>query len=108
MEYKEYVNEDSLKRAQHAIDFFQKDECVAKTVENAMVARKFLQRLLNILRAKKIATITLKSGKQIDVIRVSNTYYYASFFDVYNFIYLVNTNIKPIQKNEPSENNKLI
>lgn len=56
----------------------------------------WLQQLLDILKDKKYATIQGKNGKLVDVTKIANTYEYASFFDIFNHLRYVNTNIEPI------------
>lgn len=56
----------------------------------------WLQKLLDILKEKKYATIQLKNGNLIDVSAIAYTHDFFSFFDVINHLDYFDSNIEPI------------
>lgn len=56
----------------------------------------WLQKLLDILKDKKYATIQLKNGNLIDVSAIAYTHDFLSFFDVINHLGYFDSNIEPI------------
>ena len=58
--------------------------------------KKWLQKLLDILKEKKYATIQANNGKLVDVTAIAGTYNFASFFDVINHINMFNLKIDPV------------
>ena len=62
--------------------------------------KKWLQKLLDILKEKKYATIQSNNGKPVDVVAIAHTYTYASFFDVYNHMNIFNLGIDPVVTEE--------
>lgn len=56
----------------------------------------WLQKLLDILKEKKYATIQLKNGNLIDVSAIAYTHDFLSFFDVINHLGYFDSNIEPI------------
>jgi hypothetical protein len=57
----------------------------------------WLSILLGFLKNGEYATVTGKNGKLLDVTRIANTMYTASFFDVFNSIHKFDLNIKPFK-----------
>lgn len=62
--------------------------------------KEWLQKLLDILKEKKYATIQSNNGKPVDVAAIAHTYTYASFFDVYNHMNVFNFGIDPVVTEE--------
>lgn len=58
--------------------------------------KKWLQKLLDILKEKKCATIQANNGKPVDVAAIAGTYTFASFFDVIGHINVFNLEIDPV------------
>ena len=78
--------EEMLDAAQKAIDkHFSGEQSI------------WLQKLLDILKDNKFASIQTKSSKIVDVSKIAHTYTYLSFFDVVNDINHFNTSIEPIE-----------
>ena len=59
--------------------------------------KQWLSILLGFLKNGEYATVTGKNGKLLDVTRIANTMYTASFFDVFNHIYKFDLNVKPFK-----------
>ena len=66
---------------------------------------KWFNILFDILYRHKYAKISLINGYNIDVSKFANTHEYASFFDIYNHIELIDFNFYPIEKSTLDENN---
>lgn len=66
---------------------------------------KWFNILFDILYKHKYAKARLINGYDIDVSEFANTYKYASFFDVYNHIELIDFNFYPIEKSTLDEKN---
>ena len=99
--------EESIEKAKRAIDsLWLKDYVIYKSNicnSNAIVYGEYvswLNKLLNILKEQKYATIQLKEGNLIDVQNIDHTYRYASFFDVFNHLSNFDITIDPIITNE--------
>lgn len=100
--------EEMVESAQRAInDCYRKNVFknaeILKCVEKCNLNDSFeetqivwLQRLLDILKERKYATIQGKNGNLVDVSAIANTFEYASFFDIFNHIERVDVNIEPI------------
>ena len=58
--------------------------------------KEWLQKLLDILKEEKYATIQADNGRPVDVQAIAHTGTYASFFDVYNHINMFNFEIDPV------------
>ena len=58
--------------------------------------KEWLQKLLDILKEEKYATIQADNGRPVDVQAIAHTGTYASFFDVYNHINVFNFEIDPV------------
>lgn len=59
--------------------------------------KQWLSILLGFLKNGEYATVTGKNGKLLDVTRIANTMYTASFFDVFNRIHKFDLNVKPFK-----------
>ena len=99
--------EDSIEKAKRAIDsLWLKDYVIYKSNicnSNAIVYGEYvpwLNKLLNILKEQKYATIQSKERNLIDVRNIDHTYRYASFFDVFNHLSHFDNTIDPIITNE--------
>jgi len=99
--------EESIEKAKRAIDSLRlKDYVIYKSNicnSNAIVYEEYvswLNKLLNILKEQKYATIQSKEGNLIDVQNIDHTYTYASFFDVFNNLSNFDITIDPIITNE--------
>lgn len=99
--------EESIENAKRAIDsLWLKDSVIYKSNicnSNAIVYGEYvswLNKLLNILKEQKYATIQSKEGNLIDVQNINHTYRYASFFDVFNHLSHFDNTIDPIITNE--------
>lgn len=99
--------EESIENAERAIDSLHiKDYAIYKSNicnSNAIVYGEYiswLNKLLDILKEQKYATIQSKEGKLIDVQNIDHTYKYASFFDVFNHLSHFDNTIDPIITNE--------
>jgi hypothetical protein len=92
--------EEMAESAQRAInDYYRtsafKGKCnINDQFEETQVA--WLQRLLDILKEKKYATIQLKNGNSIDVSAIAYTHDFLSFFDVINHLDYFDSSIEPI------------
>ena len=91
--------EQMCEHADHAIDTLRStwktNRCVAQMdVPEDQCA--WLKRLLDILKQRKYATVKMKDGQVVDVLKIANTYEYASFFDVYNHINSFDIEVKPV------------
>ncbi len=94
--------EEMVESAQRAINSYYKtnlfkgfEKCnVNDQFEGTQVA--WLQRLLDILKENKYATIHLKNGNLVDVARIAYTYEFLSFFDVINHLDYFDSSIEPI------------
>ena len=76
-------------------DYFSKDRPLTCEKE-----KEWLQKLLDILKEEKYATIQANNGKPVDVAAIARTCTYASFFDVYNQIKVFNFGIDPVVTEE--------
>ena len=92
--YKDF--DDMVQSAQNAINSW----CRNKLDENAKKEKDWLQKILDILKARKYVTIQDSEGILRDVPKIAYTYSYLSFFDVCNEIHWFNTNIDPIETEE--------
>jgi hypothetical protein len=93
--------EESIEKAKRAIDSLLLKDYVINS--NAIVYGEYvswLNKLLNILKEQKYATIQSKEGNLIDVQNIDYTYTYASFFDVFNHLSNFDITIDPIITNE--------
>lgn len=88
---KQKTSEEEIIYAQDAINY-----SYINYPDDVYNINKWLQCLLDILKSKKYATVQTKNGKLIDVQRISHTYEYASFFDVYNHIKEFNIDCNPV------------
>ena len=92
--------EEMVESAQRAInDYYRtstfKGKCnINDPFEETQIA--WLQRLLDILKEKKYATIQLKNGNLIDVSAIAYTHDFLSFFDAINHLGYFDSNIEPI------------
>ena len=59
--------------------------------------KQWLSILFGFLKNGEYATVTGKNGKLLDVTRIANTKYTASFFDVFNSIHKFDLNVKPFK-----------
>lgn len=91
--------EEEVNAAQKSIDkycdYFGKNRPLTCEKE-----KEWLQKLLDILKEKKYATIQANNGKPVDVAAIARTCTYASFFDVYNQIKVFNFGIDPVVTEE--------
>lgn len=71
-------------RAQNAVD-----RCSSQEV------RLWYQNLLDILKTKRYARVSLKDGRSLDVERIAYTYSYASFFDCLALEHLIDLSVIP-------------
>ena len=94
--------EEMVESAQRAINSYYRTN-LFKGFEKCNINDPFeetqivwLQRLLDILKEKKYATIQLKNGNSIDVSAIAYTHDFLSFFDVINHLDYFDSNIEPI------------
>lgn len=68
--------------------------------------REWFNKLLDILKKNSVATVHGKNGRLLDVTRIANTYTWASFFDIFSIINLIDIKIEPeeIKEEAPSLN----
>lgn len=99
--------EESIENAKQAIYSLRvKDYVIYKSNKcniNSIVYEEYvswLNKLLDILKEQKYATIQSKEGNLIDVQNIDHTYRYASFFDVFNHLSHFDNTIDPIITNE--------
>ena len=91
--------EEMANTAQKSIDKYH--SYYARTLRLTYEEEKeWLQKLLDILKEKKYATIQANNGKPVDVEAIAHTCTYASFFDVYNHINVFNFGIDPVVTEE--------
>lgn len=64
------------------------------------VQAMWMQKLLDILKDGKYATIRTLTDKAVDVSRIAHTYQYLSFFDVVSNIGRFDTTVEPIVTNQ--------
>lgn len=64
------------------------------------VQATWMQKLLDILKDGKYATIRTLTDKVVDVSRIAHTYQYLSFFDAVNDIVRFDTTVEPIVTNQ--------
>lgn len=67
--------------------------------------RDWFDDLLSILKGGNTATVVGKNGKLLDVTRIAGTFEYASFFDVFNIYHLIDTSVKPVQRDKRGQRN---
>lgn len=94
--------EEMVESAQRAINDYYRTN-LFKGFEKCNVNDQFeetqivwLQRLLDILKENKYATIHLKNGNLVDVAKIANTHEFLSFFDVINHLGYFDSSIEPI------------
>lgn len=94
--------EEMVESAQRAINDYYRTN-LFKGFEKCNVNDQFeetqivwLQRLLDILKENKYATIHLKNGNLVDVAKIAYTHGFLSFFDVINHVGYFDSNIEPI------------
>lgn len=68
--------------------------------------REWFIKLLDILKKNSFATVHGKNGRLLDVTHIANTNTWASFFDIFNIINLIDIKIEPeeIKEETPSLN----
>lgn len=94
--------EEMVESAQRAINDYYRtnlfkgfEKCnVNDQFEETQIA--WLQRLLDILKEKKYATIHFKNGNLVDVSKIAYTHEFLSFFDVINHLDCIDSSIEPI------------
>ena len=94
--------EEMVESAQRAINSYYRTN-LFKGFEKCNVNDQFeetqivwLQRLLDILKENKYATIHLKNGNLVDVAKIAYTHEFFSFFDVINHLDYFDSSIEPI------------
>lgn len=94
--------EEMVESAQRAINDYYRTN-LFKGFEKCNVNDQFeetqivwIQRLLDILKENKYATIHLKNGNLVDVAKIVYTHEFLSFFDVINHLGYFDSSIEPI------------